>query len=185
MKKIRLSLSVSALIFGLLIVFISLISTNQVISYEGTQASQKKFYIGETILPDHVAYPLVAAADRVLLLAVPQREKIQLQLTYGKIRMEYAQALLLKEEPYLANIALTKSQKYVNLAALQFLEDFNEEIESADAKLVAVELKQTIIQELEQNINQAQQLIEQLSPCQTTMAQQLNNNNRVLLQSLK
>ncbi len=185
MKKIRLIVSAGAFVLGLLIVFISLISTNQVISYEGTQASQKKFYIGETILPDHVAYPLVAVADRVLLFVTPQQEKIQLQLTYGKIRMEYAQALLLKEEPYLANVALTKSQKYMSLATLQFLEDFGGEVKQIETRPAEDELKQTIIQELEQNIDQAQQLIEQLSPCQTTLAQQLNSNNQALLQSLR
>lgn len=175
MKKFRLLFSAGALSFGLLIVSISLISTNQVISYEGTRASQKKFYVGETILPDHVAYPVVAAADRVLLIAASPLEKINLQLTYSKIRMKYAQALLVKKEPYLANIALTKSQKYINLATLQFLDDFSED----------EELKQTIIQELTHNINQSKQLIEQLSPCEITMAQQLNSNNKALLQNLK
>lgn len=175
MKKMRLTLSAGALVFGLLVVFISLVSTNQVISYEGTQASQKKFYIGENILPDHIVYPLVAAADRLLLLTVSATEKIKLQLTYAQIRMDYAQALLLKGEPYLANIALTKSQKYVGLATLQYLE--SEEKNS--------ELQLLIAQQLENNINQASKIIEKLSPCQTTMAQQLNDHNQALLETLK
>lgn len=174
MKKARLTLSASALVFGLFIVFVSLVSTNQVISYEGTQASQKKFYIGETILPDHVAYPFVAVADRLLLAAVPQSEKIHLQLIYSQIRMEYAQALLLKDEPYLSNVALTKSQKYAGLAAMDY---FDNQVDDP-------ELKNDVIKNLEDNILQAKKLIKELSPCQTTMAQQLNHNNQALLDQL-
>ena len=96
MKKARLFLTAVALLFGLLIVFVSLVSTNQVVSFEGSQASNLKLYFGETILPDHVVYPFVAAADRVLLWASPPQEKIKLQLAYSRIRMEYARLYYLK-----------------------------------------------------------------------------------------
>lgn len=172
MKKIRLTLSIGALLFALIVLFISLISTNQVISYEDTATSRKRFYIGQTILPDHTAYPLVAAVDQILLLVAPSQKKISLKLTYGQIRMDYAQALMAKDEPSLTHTALTKSQKYLSSAALQVLED----------DFANYDLKQEVARQLELNIEQATCLIRQLAPSQTTMAQQLNQNNKALLE---
>lgn len=174
MKKARLLLTTVALLFGLLIVFVSLVSTNQVVSFEGSQASNLKLYFGEAILPDHIVYPFVAAADRVLLWASPPQEKIKLQLAYSRIRMEYAQALLLKDEPILANHALTKSQKYVSLSALGYL-DYN---------LDDNELKQEIIRQLETNMTQSREMIKEFSICQRPLVEGLNNNNQALLTQL-
>ncbi len=172
MLHLRFILSISALLFGILVVFISLVSTNQVISFEGEQASNLKFYVGEKILPDHVIYPLVAGADRLILIAAPTQEKIKLQLAYSQIRMDYAQALLLKNELVLATNALTKSQKYISLAALQVL----------DTGFANEELRQEVFEQLKVNIAQAQALLEQLPADRCCLAQQLNINNQALLE---
>ena len=60
MKIFNLTLSGVALVCAVLVLAISLLSASKVVSYEGTQASCKKFYLGEKILPDHLLYPFVA-----------------------------------------------------------------------------------------------------------------------------
>ncbi len=170
MKKTRFLLSSLALVCGLFIVMVSLISTNQVISFEGPQGSQRKFYLGETILPDHMVYPVVAAADNLLLIFTSAEQKIELKKAYSQIRMEYAQALLAKDELALANNALTKSQKYINQAALEVLA--NEDNTA---------LTQEIQTQLGDNIEQAQDIIQQLPACQRSLAEQLNQSNQALL----
>lgn len=173
MKKLSFILHSSAVIFGFFILTVSLMAANQVISYEGVSGSQRKFYVGETILPDHVLYPFVAAADRALLAAAPPLQKIELQLAYGQIRLEYAQGLLEKGEQDMAQAALTKSQKYHSLAAQQLcdMED-------------GQNLRQKTIQYLAFNLEAAEKIITQLEPHKRSLPNQLQQQNRVLLQKL-
>jgi hypothetical protein len=178
MKITRLLASFLFFSLGLMVVFISLVSANQVNSYEGTQASRRKFYLGQRILPDHILYPVVAAADRALLVAAPNHEKIRLKLAYGRIRFAYAQGLLDKGETQMAQAALTKSQKYYSLAAHQLLDENEREP-------VTDELKKAAIKQIENNIHHSQQLLLELSPDQRCLADQLNQQNKALLQKLQ
>ncbi len=174
MKKFNIILSSGAIIFAIFILAVSLMAANQVISYEGVNVSQRKFYVGQTILPDHVLYPLVAVADRTLLLAVPPLQKVELQLAYGKIRLEYAQGLLEKGELDMAQAALTKSQKYHSMAAQQLCE-----IE------VNQELRQKTISSLESNLEASAKIITQLEPHKHSLPNQLQQQNKALLQKLQ
>lgn len=178
MKIARLLTSILFFSLGVMVVFISLVSANQVNSYEGTEASRRKFYLGQRILPDHILYPAVAAADRVLLVAAPAQEKIRLKLAYGRIRFAYAQGLLDKGEVQMAQAALTKSQKYHSLAAHQFLSEYQQQSVTND-------LRQVTMTQLRQNIEQSQQLILELPPDQRCLADQLNQQNKALLQKLQ
>lgn len=173
-KEIRLLLAGGALAIGLFIVGISLISTGRVISYEGTQATQKKLYFNQAVLPDHLFYPAVALADNALLMVVPANKQVELRLAYGQIRMDYAWGLWDKGEEELAIIALTKSQKYLNQAVtlmieLEMLGEFGKEVELL----------------LASNIEQADCLINQTDLVIKHLAQDLNQANRVLLQQLQ
>ncbi len=178
MKISRIFTSSLFFLSGVMVVLISLVSVNQVNSYEGTQVSKRTFYVGQRILPDHILYPMVAVADRALLIVAPTQEKIKLQLAYGRIRFTYARALLRKGEVEMALAALTKSQKYHSLAAQQFLSKF-------EAEPFPSELKQTTIDHLQQNIEQSKQLTLQFSPDQTSLIDQLNQHNQALLQKLQ
>ncbi len=174
MNKLRLAVSAAAIVFGFFIMAVSLMAANQVVSYEGVNASRKKLYFGQTILPDHVLYPAVAAADRVVLLAAPASKKVELQLAYGKIRLDYAQSLLDKDEYNMAQAALTKSQKYHSLAAQQLLE-----IEADE------QLQQKVIEHLETNLEAAAEILPQLQADQQPFVNQLQQQNKALLQKLQ
>ena len=173
MKKSRLFFSGLALTFGLVVLAMSLVSANQVVSYGGF-ASTKSFYLSGKILPDHLAYPLVAAVDRIILVVAPVQEKIKLQLAYCRIRLDYARGLLAKGQSGMAVAALTKSQKYCSLADQQIL----------DHELQG-DLRRQVIDALAQNIEQTQNLIFEFNPDQRSLAGQLNQHNRVLLDQLK
>lgn len=171
-KRLRLLFSSTALIFGALVLLVSLVSASQAVSYEGLFATQKKLYFNESLLPDHVLYPLVAAADRVVLVASSHKQKIKLHLTYSQIRMDYARALLDKDEQEMAVAALTKSQKYLNQAGTLLQENFDEE------------LNEEIIKELENNIYLSKELVKKIDVRGTDLAIELNENNRLLLERL-
>jgi hypothetical protein len=165
MKKSRLFFSGLALFFGLVVVAVSLASANRVVSYGGS-TSAKSFYLSGEILPDHLAYPLVAAVDQIILIAAPLQEKIKLQLAYCCIRLDYSRGLLAKGQSGMAMAALTKSQKYCGLAAQQIL----------DHKIQG-DLRRQVANELAQNI--------EFNPDQCSFANQLNQHSQLLLDQLE
>ena len=173
MKISRLFFSGLALIFGLVVVAVSLASANQVVSYGGS-ASAKSFYLNGKILPDHLVYPLMAVVDKAILTIAPVQEKIKLQLAYCCIRLDYTHGLLAKGQSGMAMVALTKSQKYCGLAAQQILDH---EIKG--------DLRKQVINGLAQNIEQTQDLIFKFNPDQCSFANQLNQHNQLLLDQLK
>ncbi len=113
MKKIKLILPSLAILFGLIILLISLMVSEPTISFKTqSQPSQRCFYWGEEILPDHLAYPLLMIADRLRLeLASPVKQP-QIQLEYAWQRLEKSRQLLKKNRPQLALKTLGKSQRY-------------------------------------------------------------------------
>jgi hypothetical protein len=118
----RLFLSSMALVLGVLILAISFSTANTALSSTGIQeTSTKQFYMGETILPDHVAYPALMAMDRAKLEMDTPSERIYTQVEYSQRRFEYALALIEKDNLPLAISTLTKSQKYLFQAAEEAL----------------------------------------------------------------
>lgn len=174
-KKIRILFSCFALLFGGLVLSISLISTSQAQSYEGVLATSKKLYFNDKILPDHLLYPAVAAADRVLLTVSPKPKKIELQLSYGQIRLDYAQGLLEKGDKKQALVALTKSQKYFHQAISDLLE-----LESSHSKIDHQSAKEI----LAASIIRSESLIKQLDTSEKDFAIRLNLENKILLEKL-
>ncbi len=173
-KKIRLLLSSVALLFGVIILSISLISASQAASYEGLLATQKKFYFNDSLLPDHILYPFVAVADNLLMMVSSDQQKLELQLAYGQIRMDYAHGLFNKGEEEMALVALTKSQKYLNQAGMQLIDsEFDEEL------ILATVLA------LEENITQSKELIKKTKVKGREFAIQLNESNKLLLDQLQ
>jgi hypothetical protein len=122
MHYARLLLSSLALVLGVLILAISFSTANSGLASSGTvETSNKQFYMGETVLPDHVAYPVLMAMDRVKLELDTPSERIYTQVEYSQRRFEYTQALLEKDNLPLAISTLTKSQKYLFQAAEETL----------------------------------------------------------------
>ena len=111
----RVSMSAVALLGGLLIMFISITAANPVKS-AGDNESEKKFYFGQTILPDHLMYPLLMIADRVKLETVTGEEEVYTRVAYSVRRFEAAKLLLQKDKEAMAYSTLTKSQKYLHHA---------------------------------------------------------------------
>jgi len=114
----RFILSSLALFFGVLILAISFSTANSAMSSEGMNAtSTKQFYMGQTILPDHVAYPALMAMDRVRLELDTPHERIFTQIEFAHRRFEYSKALMEKGNLTESLSTLTKSQKYLTHAA--------------------------------------------------------------------
>lgn len=117
MPKLRLFLSITALSLGFVVVGVSLISANQVMSSEGLGATQLKFYLDKEILPDHILYSVLMGVDRVRLEASDPIERVYMQSKYAQRRFGYARELVKRKNISLALTTLTKSQKYLNQAA--------------------------------------------------------------------
>lgn len=116
MIKLRFIGTVLALSTALGILFISLSTVSAVQSASGVD-QPKHFYIEGTLLPDHIAYPIVMMVDRAHLEAATPVEQVYLKTEYANRRLEYAQKLLEKNNSNLAVTTLTKSQKYLLSAA--------------------------------------------------------------------
>ncbi len=113
MSRIRIALSILALLGGFGIMAISLGAANPVWSSEGG-ATQLRFYVDDEILPDHVLYPGLMAVDRLRLEAAEEpRDRMLLEIEFANRRLKYAQALVVKNNPGLALTTATKAEKYL------------------------------------------------------------------------
>lgn len=171
-EKPNIILSGLALIGAAVVLTVSIFSASQVVSYGGVSASHRKIYFGETILPDHLLYPVVAGADRIILAAVPDSKKIDLCINYGKLRWRYAQQLAEKSEFDLAFVTLTKSQKYFNWVAHSVLQ--------LDAETNR-DLIDYSISSLSQNIHHSSKLSAEFNNSQRSVIDGINQQNQVLL----
>lgn len=121
--RTRLLLSLLGLGVGSSILIISLFSATQVSSNGGQAASESKLYFSHQILPDHSLYKIIMAMDRLQLETAPPEEQIYIKVEYANRRLDYALALLEKENEELAMTTLLKSQNYLNHAAQDSLKD--------------------------------------------------------------
>lgn len=119
MNRIKWIIYILAGLAGGVILLVSLVSSaGEFLPVEKIAATQHSFYFSHTILPDHIAYPLLMMADKVQLKLTPYPDKIWLQVEYGWRRLDYTRKLLKKGKPQLALTTFTKSQKYF-IAAIQ------------------------------------------------------------------
>lgn len=145
----RFLLSTLAVVSGFIIVFISVASSmGEFLPIEKIDATQHQFYFSHTILPDHIAYPLLMVTDKIQLEMTSSPKKLWLEVEYGWRRLDYARKLLEKNKHVLALTAFTKSQKYF-LNTAQEVIDINADNQTkrvlikhltlylSDAKLVA------------------------------------------------
>ncbi len=117
------SFPVALLLFGTLILCISLLSANSSSAGDRTRLMARKVYFSSTILPDNVIYPVLMVGDRVKLMTAGDEAKILLKVEFAERRYGYALQLLEKDQPMLALATLTKSQKYLFAAGNEVLVD--------------------------------------------------------------
>jgi len=121
LTKVKFITSTFALLFGICIFVVSLIMSSQLKFYNSPKVSERKFYIGERILPDHVFYPLLMIADKIILKVSTGNRKIYVKIRLADDRLYSAEMLLEKNQEGLALSTMTKSQKYLITAAQDFL----------------------------------------------------------------
>lgn len=123
MRHARFILSSAGLIFGFLVLGVSLSAGNtKVLSSSSPESSRKQLYVNQVILPDHVAYPVLMAVDRVKLELDSPQERVYSEVEYANRRFEYAQALIDKGDLSLAVTTITKAEKYLIQAAQHALQ---------------------------------------------------------------
>jgi len=113
MKRPQIWLAVVSFFFGVLVIVIS-INSSVPVAYPTSElrASHRQFYLSNTILPDHIVYPLLMMVDKAQLEMTPFPDRLWLQAEYGWRRLDYARQFLEKENRVLALTSLIKSQKY-------------------------------------------------------------------------
>ncbi|MFZ1721729.1 MAG: hypothetical protein WAU07_04440 [Microgenomates group bacterium] len=92
-------------------------SASQVSSHGEERSSTRQIYFGKEILPDHLFYPALMAADKIVMELADEKEAVYLKVQYSIDRFEVAERLLEKQDIERSVTALTKSQKYLLSAA--------------------------------------------------------------------
>ncbi|MGD9129612.1 MAG: DUF5667 domain-containing protein [Candidatus Woesebacteria bacterium] len=174
MKNLRFIASIGALLFGIAIVAASLSSASIVQGQEET-VSQKKLYWSQTILPDHIFYPFVAAADRIKLEIASPSEKPYLQIEYANRRLAYSKELLEKGNQGLALTTLTKSQKYLIFAV-------QEAIDNDQAPALT---KKYLKDALEQHMTEVKNMISKFSASERDVIEKLCAETQTLKEQLE
>lgn len=100
--------------------------SSQVKLHNSPRLSERKFYVGERILPDHVFYPLLMIADKIILNVSTGNRRIYVKIRLADDRLNSALILLEKNQESLALSTMTKSQKYLITAAQDFLSSKNQ-----------------------------------------------------------
>lgn len=112
--------SVLFLFVGLLIVLLSFISANTVFSQgKSLQLTQKKMYLAQEVLPDHILYPVFMAFDRVKLALTRPEDRALVNLDYSWQRLIATEELLKKGYQGLSFSTLTKACKYQNSGLIE------------------------------------------------------------------
>lgn len=119
MQHMRLLISSIGLLLGCAILGISLSAGNTMVQSAGDsfETSKKQVYVDETILPDHLAYPVLMVLDRAKLEMDSPEERVYTQVEYARRRFEATEGLLEKGNTSLALTTITKGEKYLINAA--------------------------------------------------------------------
>ncbi len=140
MQKRKYIFAVLSVLVGVFIFTSSLVASSQKQdTADSDRISRKQLYFGEKILPDHILYPALMVIDKGLLLITSGESEIFLRIRMAQDRMISANSLLDKNEEGLAFSTLTKSQKYLLLAAQEFLVLESQSDEVGRALLTALE----------------------------------------------
>lgn len=170
--KLRIILSIGALLVGSIVVLASLASAHQVSSSSGT-AAQKLLYWDRPIGPDHSLYWLVMANDRLTLETASPEERIYLEVEYAHDRLAHSQQLF-ETDAALAASTLIKAEKYLLQAGQEYFE-----LDEPSSQLLKL-----LTKAYEYHQAQVTRLADQVPPDQRQPLTQLRNEHRLMQQRL-
>lgn len=170
--KLRIFLSIGALLLGSLVVIASLASAHQVSSSSGS-AAQKSLYWDRPIGPDHSLYWLVMANDRLTLETATPEERIYLEVEYAHDRLGHSQQLFETDEA-LAASTLLKAEKYLLQAGQEYF----------SLATPSDQLLKLLLKAFEYHQAQVTRLVDQVPPDQKQPLEQLRNEHRLMQQRL-
>lgn len=133
-----------------------------------------RVYFSDTILPDHLAYPVLRVRDRMLLETSEPMQQVDLKLRFAEHRYGVAEHLLEKNQDELAITTLSKSQKYVISAGYQILEMESLPVEQASKVRAA----------LDHSIYRLDQFSKDYDGLNHEIFSQLHDDSMILLQRL-
>jgi len=138
------------------------------------KANDKQFYFSGEILPDHLLYPAVMVADKIKFEMSSPTEKIYVSTTYANLRLESALKLLNKDNSTLALTTLTKSQKYLLMAAEMTI------------KLELLEkTREYVLKTLQWHLSKHEEIKEQFSESEKSLIDELDKESQVFVEKLK
>lgn len=172
--KTKVVTSTLALLIGVLIFGTSLLMASQVRSKDFPRVSERRLYFSNRILPDHLLYPVLMIADRVILNLTFGDEKIYVKLGMAEDRLKSAKILLEKNQEELALSTMTKSQKYLFSAA----NDFLQESDQSEA------VKQDLLASLIHNYNEMKECRNNFEVIDTTPISDLLTESEALISQL-
>lgn len=172
--KTRLLLSTLAFFFGVAILLTSLATAGQVNSSGEKSSAPRELYFNREILPDHMFYPVMMAADRIKLETAATNDRIFLEIQFSNSRLEMATQLFDQNKNELAATTLTKSLKYLQQAALE-----------AQQHAVPDSVRNVIIRAIDYNKKETAKIFDKVPEDQRSSIQQLLDENTVIATSLQ
>lgn len=176
MQPLKIIISFLGLGIAIFILAVSLVSSTPSVYSAGEQpkTNDKEFYLDGDILPDHVLYPLVMAADKFKLQTASPEQRLNLYITYANLRLDSTEELLNKNNQPLALTTLTKSQKYLIQAAQATLD-----------QQPAAPTTSFVYKTLLYHLNRHQQLKTHFTDNEKNVIDQLDHEIMVFVDSLK
>jgi hypothetical protein len=172
--KTRLTLSLLAFVFAVGILLTSLATATQVNSSGNKPTGTRELYFNREILPDHMLYPALMAADRMKLETASNTDRIFLEIQYSNARLEMATQLLQQNKKDFAVSTLTKSLKYLEQAALE-----------AQQHSAPSSVKNVIVRAIEYNEKETNKIMDQIPDKDQAAIKSLLDQNIVIATSLK
>ncbi len=172
--KTRLTLSLLAFVFAVGILLTSLATATQVNSSGAKPTGTRELYFNREILPDHMLYPALMAADRIKLETASNTDRIFLEIQYSNSRLEMATQLFEQNKKEFAVSTLTKSLKYLEQAALE-----------AQQHQSPASVKSVVVRAIEYNEKETRKILSNVPEKDQSSINQLLDQNIVIATSLK
>ena len=113
-KKTVFIISVISLLIGFLILGLSLLMASPAYRVGEGGKVTRTFYVGETILPDHILYPVLNIQDKMAVSLAREQDKDLVEISIAQKRLQEAKALQARNPEAEALIVgtLQKSNNY-------------------------------------------------------------------------
>lgn len=171
-RGLVIALSVGSVAVALVLVLLSLrLTASRLNPVE--QLSNKRFYLAQQILPDHIFYPVIQWGKHRSMMLLSLDERVLSQAKWSQQRLEEARALVKKGDPALALVSMQKSQSLAIEACAEALEHPVSEQTTASVAGIMIE-----------NLAEVSALRELLTDQDATNVGQMQAQTEVLLSQL-